>query len=66
MTSIKYVTDQAYRKGRDSVYRDIRDQFAMAALTGLIAGQEHPIQREFLPKWAYEMADAMMKERENG
>lgn len=67
MTSIKYVTDQAYKKGRDSVYRDIKDQFAMAALQFI--GMTIPPSRidgkgKEIAKQAYELADLMMKERE--
>lgn len=40
----------------------LRDQFAMAALTGLLA-QEYPFDTEISEK-AYKFADAMLKARE--
>ena len=47
----------------------LRDQFAMAALTGLLAGQtevacEALAHAEKAAAWSYEYADAMMKARE--
>lgn len=57
----------------------LRDQFAMAALTGLLANSGGPVQASALrgtgyvnhetadvAGWAYELADAMLKEREEG
>lgn len=40
----------------------MRDQFAMAALTGMIADPNGPDYRS-VPKKAYEMADAMLETR---
>ena len=40
----------------------MRDQFAMAALTGMIADPNGPDYRS-VPKKAYEMADAMLESR---
>jgi len=40
----------------------LRDQFAMAALTGMIADPNGPDYRS-VPKKAYEMADAMLESR---
>lgn len=40
----------------------MRDQFAMAALTGMIADPNGPDYRS-VPKKAYEMADAMLEAR---
>ena len=42
----------------------LRDQFAMAALTGLLSGRSHVGIRMDWSKAAYEFADAMMKARE--
>lgn len=55
----------------------LRDQFAMAALTGLLANSGGPVQANPMSAtgyanhdaagvaaWAYEIADAMLKERE--
>jgi hypothetical protein len=53
-----------------------RDEFAKAALTGLLAGTDRPeqgllerchqvrVDAEFIARCAYDMADAMMKETE--
>ena len=41
----------------------LRDQFAMAALTGLIA-RDSCLEVSTLALWSYELADAMLKERE--
>ena len=41
---------------------DLRDQFAMAALTGMLAGRV-PGERTEWVKGAYEFADAMMEAR---
>ncbi len=40
----------------------VRDRFAMAALTGMIADPNGPDYRS-VPKKAYEMADAMLEAR---
>jgi len=42
---------------------DIRDQFAMAALTGAIASLDCDPLPFYQAKQAYEIADAMLKER---
>ena len=41
---------------------DLRDQLAMAAMTGLMASNW--TDRSTMPKFAYEVADAMLKARE--
>jgi hypothetical protein len=38
----------------------LRDQFAAAALTGMLAAD---YDRYRIPEWAYEMADAMLEAR---
>lgn len=40
----------------------LRDQFAMAAITGYLSPDKHA--REVKAKYAYAMADAMLKARE--
>jgi excisionase family DNA binding protein len=42
----------------------LRDQFAMAALTGIMAKHESWFSPQERAELAYELADAMMKERE--
>ena len=47
----------------------LRDQFAMAALTGLLANPEHEgegLGARFFAECAYEVAEEMMKAREGG
>jgi hypothetical protein len=39
----------------------LRDEFAMAALTGLLAANWNP---SIIPEQAYAIADAMLKQRE--
>ena len=41
----------------------VRDQFAMAAMTGLLAGRTDHFNRVEWAKAAYEIADAMMEAR---
>jgi hypothetical protein len=43
------------------VYDRTRDEFAMAALTGLLAANWNP---SIIPEQAYTLADAMLKQRE--
>ena len=43
------------------VYDRTRDEFAMAALTGLLAANWNPSR---IPAEAYALADAMLKQRE--
>lgn len=43
----------------------LRDQFAMATLTGLLSDAHEVIPYEDMPKKAYEIADAMMEARNN-
>jgi hypothetical protein len=42
----------------------LRDTFAAAALTGLIASREWPIDSEEAAHYCYRVADAMLRERE--
>ena len=42
----------------------LRDRFAMAALTGIMAKHESWFSPQERAELAYELADAMMKERE--
>lgn len=42
----------------------LRDQFAMAALAGLLASPDSAGKPEDFARWAYRNADAMMAERE--
>jgi hypothetical protein len=41
----------------------LRDQFAMAALNGLVSANQHVFDQKLAAKAAYALADAMMKER---
>ena len=48
------------------LHQTLRDQFAMAALTGLMANYGNDIgSDEDRARWSYEQADAMMKARES-
>lgn len=43
-------------------FPDVRDHFAMAAITGILAG--HPtVNSRLAVEWSYEIADEMMKKR---
>jgi len=69
--------EQSIEESRDEIIRDqqhkaqkstLRDQFAMAALTGRIAVAAHPESGgpedpKELSKWAYKCADEMLKAR---
>lgn len=46
--------------------KTLRDEFAMAALTGMLANPECDTDRFLLGRCAYEYADAMMAERKKG
>jgi hypothetical protein len=43
-------------------FPDVRDQFAMAAVTGIMSNNP-VIGRHQVAEWAYEIADAMMEKR---
>lgn len=43
-------------------FPDIRDQFAMAAVTGIVSGNAAIGPRQ-IAAWSYEIADEMMKKR---
>jgi hypothetical protein len=48
-----------------SIYERLRDEFAMAALTGLLAGRfDEKTNRFVYAEVAYTFADAMLKQRE--
>ena len=56
-------------EGATSHYRhylgmELRDYFAAAALTGLITKFGGEAMKEQYAEWSYNMADAMLKERE--
>jgi hypothetical protein len=52
------------RKLRDIDEADLRDQFAMAALTGYIsADTEYQCPATHLAEWSYDVADAMLEAR---
>ena len=53
------------RKNIKLLYAEKRDQFAMAALTGLLAGRSS-IERTSYGPVSYEFADAMMEARALG
>jgi hypothetical protein len=43
-------------------FPDVRDHFAIAAITGILAG--HPtVNSRLAAEWSYEVADEMMKKR---
>jgi len=45
---------------------ELRDKFAMAALTGILANPEDShLKPDFIVPYCYEMADLMMAERTN-
>lgn len=52
-------------KDRDAIYRvgGLRDQFAAAALTGLLDDESNPKDAEMLAVDAYRFADAMLAAR---
>ena len=43
--------------------KTLRDEFAMAALTGCLAGRNNNFERKEWAEAAYELADAMMEAR---
>jgi hypothetical protein len=43
---------------------DLRDYFAAKAMQGLLISRDDSYTKETVTRWAYEMADAMMKARE--
>ena len=47
-----------------ATHATLRDQFATAALQGIMANPEIRETAESRSEWAYEIADAMLKERE--
>lgn len=47
------------------IEQDLRDQFAMAALTGIIALNKHSSLYEVRAREAYKYADHMLKERQD-
>lgn len=46
--------------------KTLRDEFAMAALNGFISNQNSATPDETFAKWSYDIADAMLVEREKG
>ena len=51
-------------RARKQARAELRDRFAMAALTGLLADPESSMESlDWIAKVAYEYADAMMKAR---
>lgn len=56
---IKAVENQRARE-----VAELRDRFAMAALTGILASPEHVSDVEIITGSAYQWADAMMKARD--
>lgn len=50
----------------ESELRRTRDWIAIAAMQGYLASGNAPQQPTDLASWSYEMADAMMFERQNG
>ena len=43
-------------------FPDVRDQFAMAAITGILAGHA-TVNSRLAAEWSYEIADQMMMKR---
>jgi hypothetical protein len=62
------IVDQRVLKYIEHELPDLRDQFAMAAITGILAGKWGQMPQykpeEAFADFAYKMADAMMKRRE--
>ena len=57
----KYLAEQDQKERRE-----LRDRFAMAALTGLLAaGDAHAFNRDEMAAEAWRQADAMLKSRGN-
>lgn len=44
----------------------LRDYFAGQALAGMLANPELPTDAEYIAKWSYLNADAMLAERQKG
>jgi hypothetical protein len=67
-----YVMDESMtyglELGKSLNEKTLRDEFAMAALTGLIASPKAKLPQEIecLAPLAYSLADAMLKERNKG
>ena len=51
--------------GRDLSGMDLRDYFAAKALNGLINYSPEPEEHKLIAELCYQLADAMMKAREN-
>lgn len=49
---------------KPEIPKTLRDEFAMAALTGLLANPSTGVAWHLYPEWAYEIADEMLKARE--
>ena len=58
---------KAFPKDSDGRFMDLRDYFASQVITGFLANNKTDYYKnssELMVKLAYEMADLMMKERE--
>lgn len=53
-----------YKTDGDRGFVSLRDHFAMAALTGLLSSMQKNVYAEEMASHAYELADAMLAERE--
>lgn len=65
----EYITEEDARATDETAdilrHKDLRDRFAIAALTGICAsGPSHNFSNEILAREAYGLADAMMVERD--
>ena len=63
VTALNQITDELDYIGTRDIGLDIRDQFAMAALTGLLANPDAAKYKD-RAEVAYNYADAMLKARE--
>jgi|SRR5690625_819066 len=63
----KDVTDynRGYREGYEAARKDLRDEIAMRAMQGMLAGPSGDIVTLEIPIDAYQIADAMLKARQS-
>lgn len=59
-----FPNETAIQLGDDYQGMTLRDYFAAAALQGLLAGRDILMEAEWLAAEAYQLADAMIAERE--
>ena len=62
MSDINDTYEHVQMQGTPFDFPDIRDQFAMAVVTGIMSGNPVIGPRQ-IAAWSYEIADEMMKKR---